>query len=141
MFWTCQFWHIAGALKIIGVSDLESKVLLTENLQDDVSMPEFKPEEKSEITIKTPKAKESKVLPTNEDKNLKKIYFWTSLFSLEDWGFGFGQKPFERCPESNCLTTNEPIDYSMLSGFQKFLNFSALCFNQWLDPEVPIVSF
>ena len=37
----------------------------------------------------------------------KRILFYTSYFSMKDWLFGFGQKPFENCPVSNCLTTDD----------------------------------
>jgi Fucosyltransferase, N-terminal len=35
----------------------------------------------------------------------KRILFWTKYFGIDHFHVGFGQKPFQHCPVSNCETT------------------------------------
>ena len=64
---------------------------------------------------------ESKIVykppPPNNITNLKKILFYTPYFYMKDWGFGFGQEPFKRCPVSNCYTTNNRNLLNSISDF------------------------
>ena len=73
------------------------------------------------ITMRPNKSDLIKEIP-----NVKKILFYTPFFSMKDWGFGFGQKPFERCPVSNCLTTNDRSYLKSISGFLQSWTFRAL---------------
>ena len=63
---------------------------------------------------------------TKETPNVKKILFYTPYFSMNNWGFGFGQKPFERCPVSNCLTTNDRSYLNSISGFLSSWTFTTV---------------
>ena len=133
--------------KIIDVSNLEHKVLQTLKIKTTISTAETKYQKSSLTTTKIPKVLESKALTpkniqdiksstevkpeeiskeTNKTQILKKILFYTGIFTLDDWGFGFGQEPFERCPVSNCFTTNKQSDGPLISGFHMFLDFSNL---------------
>ena len=137
--------EIPDIKKIIDVANIEPKVLPSLDIQQIMSTTEIRYQKPSQTTTKMPKVLESKVLKTqniqeihpsteikhqevseatNKAQTLKKILFFTGIFTLEDWGFGFGQKPFERCPVSNCFTTNKQSDGPLISGFHMFLDFS-----------------
>ena len=49
---------------------------------------------------------------------LKKILYYTPLFTHFDWGFGYGLEPFKvnKCPVTNCLTTNDRNMFENLAG-------------------------
>ena len=140
--------EIPAIKKITDVSNSEAKVLQTLDIQEIISTTEIKYQKTSQTTTEMQKALESKVLKTqniqeikptteikhqeisersNKAQKLKTILFYTGIFTLEDWGFGFGQEPFKRCPVSNCFTTNKLIDKSSISGFHMFLGFSISC--------------
>ena len=138
---------MADIKRIIDVSNLELKVLPTQDIQATISTTEINHQKSNLTTTKLPKVLESKALTTkniqdiksstdikpqeiskatNKTQILKKILFYTGIFTLDDWGFGFGQEPFERCPVSNCLTSNNQSDGPLISGFHMFLDFSIL---------------
>ena len=139
--------EIPNIKKIIDVSNLEPKVSPTPDIQGIISTTEIKYQKSSQTTTKLPKVLESKALTTkniqdikssteikpqeiskatNKTQILKKILFYTGIFTLDDWGFGFGQEPFERCPVSNCFTTNKQSDGPLISGFHMVSDFSIL---------------
>ena len=139
--------EIPDIKKIIDVANLEPKVLPILDIQESISAREIRYQKTSQATTEMPKVLESTLLKTqniqeiqpsteikhqeiseatNKTQILKKILFFTGIFTLEDWGFGFGQKPFERCPVSNCFTTNKQSDGPLISGFHMFLDFSIL---------------
>ena len=139
--------EIPGIKKIIDVANLEPKVLPILDIQESISAREIRYQKTSQATTEMPKVLESTLLKiqniqeiqpsteikhqeiseaTNKTQILKKILFFTGIFTLEDWGFGFGQEPFERCPVSNCFTTNKQSDGPSISGFHMFLDFSIL---------------
>ena len=99
-----QVPKISDVRKMVVVSNMESKLLPTKYLQKNISSAEID-------------------RATNKTQKVKKILFYTPIFNLEDWGFGFGQEPFERCPVSNCFTTNNHA-LNSISGFPMILDFS-----------------
>ena len=60
--------------------------------------------ETNKITLR-PKVQPEKYLKTNQVTNVHKrkhILYWTPYFKAQDWQFGFGSKPFQKCPQPNC---------------------------------------
>jgi len=64
-----------------------------------LSRPKIHPEVLPEIYLNTSQG--SRV------QKLKHILYWTPYFMAEDWQFGFGSKPFRKCPQPNCAVTNK----------------------------------
>ena len=60
-------------------------------------------------------------LNTSQVPEMKRILYWTPYFMAEDWQFGFGSKPFSKCPQPNCAGDN----------------FS---YETWIDSETKVTS-
>ena len=55
--------------------------------------------------LSRPKIQPQTNLKTNRGtrvQKLQRILYWTPYFMAEDWQFGFGSKPFRKCPQPNC---------------------------------------
>ena len=66
---------------------------------------------------------------TNVHKR-KHILYWTPYFKAQDWQFGFGSKPFQKCPQPNCAGEK----WNKYVSFLKFIMSSPFWQNnaQWL---------
>ena len=82
-----------------GADPLPAKMVLSALMTNTSSM-------KSKTFIQEMKSSTKPNSLPNKSLKVKKILFYTPLFNLRDWGFGFGQEPFKRCPVSNCLTSD-----------------------------------
>ena len=60
-------------------------------------------------------------LNTSQVPEMKRILYWTPYFMAEDWQFGFGSKPFSKCPQPNCAGDN-------------------VSYETWIDSETKVTS-
>ena len=94
----------------------------------------------NKITLR-PKVQPEKYLKTNQVTNVHKrkhILYWTPYFKAQDWQFGFGSKPFQKCPQPNCAGEK----WNKCVSFLKFITSSPFWQNnaQWPTRGGPKIS-
>ena len=95
VYWTLLLF-ISAALIFFEIASLNSN----RKASDVFSRPKILPESRPQINLNT--SQETRVV-----QKLKRILYWTPYFMAEDWQFGFGSKPFRKCPQPNCAGENE----------------------------------
>ena len=91
-------------------------------------------------------------LPIRNDKEIKYILYYTPFWNHEDFKFGLGQGPFEKCrgAKHRCFVTNNRSHFESMSDFDAIV-FHSIDFNptdkefdsikQWRKPHQRFVYF